>query len=368
MKKADIFDYLKWRGDLTLEQSAFNEVDALILSILAYLDFSPIDEDEHGPVPFQEAMHKINEMPDEVKYDGPYLIMQSVVELANAVARCPRFQEMGVCHFVDITDEEREIQFAAVTFLLSDHTAFLSFRGTDNTLVGWKEDLNMSFTEEIPSQVEAVQYARHTARQINMPLRLGGHSKGGNLAIWAGTHLDFAYQERILAIYNNDGPGFRESFLKSERYLKVRDRIFSYVPESSIVGVLMEHDEYTIIRSANSSVLQHNPFSWMILGPRFIYGEDRSLSGRTFEKAINSWIRSMPVEEREEFVENIYDILVSSNAKTINDLDKTKIKSFLSMQKTFRELGIKKQTQLLLSLSKVFFNSDVLVNTTDGVI
>lgn len=366
MKNADIFDYLKWRGDLTLEQSAFNEVDALILSILSYLDFLPVDG--HEPVQFQEAMRRINEMPDEVKYDGPYLIMHSVVELANAAASFPRFQEMGVCRFVDITEEEREIQFAAVTFLLSDHTAFLSFRGTDNTLVGWKEDLNMSFTEEIPSQVEAVKYAEHTARQIDLPLRLGGHSKGGNLAIWAGTHLDPEYQERILAIYNNDGPGFRESFLKSERYLNVRDRIFSYVPESSIVGVLMEHDEYITIRSVNSSILQHNPFSWIILGSHFACGEDRSFSGRKFEKIINSWIRSMPVEEREEFVENIYDILVSSNAKTINDLDKTKIKSFLSMQKTFREMGIKKQTQLLMSLSKVFFNSDVLVNTPEGMI
>ncbi len=366
MKKADIFDYLKWRGDLTFAQSAPNEVDALILSILAYLDFSPVDK--HKPVQFREAMRLINEMPDEVKYDGPCLIMHSVVELANAAAAHPRFQEMGVCRFVDITEEEREIQFAAVTFLLSDNTAFLAFRGTDNTLVGWKEDLNMSFTEEIPSQVEAVKYAEHTARQVNMPLRLGGHSKGGNLAIWAGTHLKPEYQQRILAIYNNDGPGFRESFLKSDIYLSVRDRIFSYVPESSIVGVLMEHDEYITIRSANSSILQHNPFSWMILGPHFVCREGRSFSGRKFEKAINTWISSMSVEEREEFVENVYDILASSDAKTINDLDKTKIKSFLSMQKTFREMGVKKQTQLLLSLSKVFFNSDVLVNTPDGVI
>ena len=199
-----------------------------------------------------------------------------------------------------------------------------------------------------------------------MPLRLGGHSKGGNLAIWAATHLPLESQRDILSVYNNDGPGFREEFLKGARYLQIRDRIFSYVPESSIVGVLMEHDEYTTIRSYNSSVLQHNPFSWMVLGTHFVYDDGRSFSGRKFEKAINSWIKSMTAEEREELVENIYGILSSSDAKTINDLDKAKMKSFLSMHKTFREMGIKKQTQLMLSLSKVIFNSDVLINSENG--
>lgn len=359
MKKADVFDYLKWRGDLTLEESALNEVDALILSIFAYLDFSPIEKNE--VVRFEDAINCINKMPDEVKYDGPYVIMRSVVELAKTAAGLSRFKEMGVSYFSEITDEEQEIQFAAVTFLLEDKTAFLSFRGTDNTLVGWKEDLNMSFTDEIPSQIEASKYAGRIAQKINRPLRLGGHSKGGNLAIWAATHLAPEYQDNILAIYNNDGPGFREAFLKSDSYLNIRDRIFSYVPESSIVGVLMEHDEYITIRSNNSSILQHNPFSWLVLGTHFVYVDARSYSGRKFEKVINSWIGSMSAKEREEFVENIYEILISSNAKTINDLDKAKIKSFLSMQKTFREMGIKKQTQLLLSFSKVFFNSDALV-------
>lgn len=358
MKKADVFDYLKWRGDLTLGQSAFNEVDALILSVFAYLDFSSVKENEE--LPFADVVARINDLPDELKFNGPSFFMRSVVELANAASVLPRFQDMGVSRFWGMTDEEKEIQFAAVTFLLPDKTAFLSFRGTDNTLVGWKEDFNMCFTEAIPSQVEAAKYAASVAKDISMPLRLGGHSKGGNLAIWAATHIGQEYQGRVLSVYNNDGPGFGKEFLKCEMYRNVRDRIRSYVPESSIVGVLMDHDEYLTIQSCNPSFLQHDPFSWVVSGPQFVYDDERSFIGRKFEETINAWIRSMSAKEREELVENVYDIIVSSNAKTIDDIDKAKIKSFLSMHKTFREMGIKKQAQLMLSLGKVFFNSDGL--------
>lgn len=360
-KKTNVFDYLEWRGDLTFQQSIFNEIDALILSIFAYLDFSFMEKDEI--LFFKDVIKYINQMPDELKYNGPSIIMHSVVELAHRAALSTRFGDIGVFNFINIIDEEKEIQFAAVTFLLSDGTAFLSFRGTDNTLIGWKEDFNMCFIDGIPSQIEAAKYSIETARKINMPLRLGGHSKGGNLSIWASTHLSLEYKKDILSIYSNDGPGFSKEFLKSDMYLSVRDKILSFVPEASIVGVLMEHDEYTTICSSNPSVLQHDPFSWLVIGTHFVYDDIRSLSSRQFERIINSWIRAMSMKEREELIESVYDIFSSSNAKTLDDLDKKKIKSLLSMQKTFREMGVKKQTQLILSLSKVIFNSDIFVNS-----
>lgn len=356
-KKTDVFDYLDWRGDITFQQAEFNEIDSLILSIFAYLDFSCTLGSEDYP--FADAIEKICMLPDEVKYAGPTVtIMRSVVELARKAASVRRFQDMKVAQFVDITDEEREIQFAAITFLLPDDTAFASFRGTDNTLVGWKEDLNMSFIDGIPSQLEAAKYVENLLANTDRPIRLGGHSKGGNLAIWASAHQQPEYRSRIIQIYSNDAPGFSENFLNSAIYRDIRDKILSFVPESSIVGVLMEHDQYTTILSKYPTVLQHDPFSWLVMGPHFIYDNDRTISGRQFERIINSWIRSMSPQEREEFVENIYDIIISSNAKTLDELDKKKLKSIFLMSKTFRDMGFKKQTQLLRSLSKVIFNSD----------
>nr|WP_317379401.1 Mbeg1-like protein [uncultured Faecalimonas sp.] len=358
-KKENVFDYIEWRGDLSFQQSAFNEIDGLILSIFAYLDFSFIGSEI---VFFRDAVRKINVMPDEQKLNGPGIIMENVVSLANAAANSERYSNMGVYKFVDITDEELEIQFAAVTFLLPDTTVFISFRGTDNTLVGWKEDLNMCFIDGIPSQIEAAKYVEAIAQEIDMPLRLGGHSKGGNLSIWASAHLDSKHKQRIINIYSNDAPGFNENFLKASFYLEIREKICSFVPESSIVGVLMEHDSYTIIRSSSPSLLQHNPFSWLVSGKCFVYDDSRTLSGKQFEKIINSWIKAMSVEEREELIENIYDIVTSSDARTLEDFDKTKIKSIISMSRTFREMGLRKQAQLVFSLSKILFNSDILLN------
>lgn len=356
-KKTDVFDYLDWRGDITFQQVEFNEIDSLILSIFAYLDFSCTLGSEDYP--FADAIEKICMLPDEVKYAGPTVtIMRSVVELARKAASTRRFQDMKVAQFVDITDEEREIQFAAITFLLPDDTAFASFRGTDNTLVGWKEDLNMSFIDGIPSQLEAAKYVENLLANTDRLIRLGGHSKGGNLAIWASAHQQPEYRSRIIRIYSNDAPGFSENFLNSAIYRDIRDKILSFVPESSIVGVLMEHDQYTTILSKYPTVLQHDPFSWLVIGSHFIYDNDRTISGRQFERIINSWIRAMSPQEREEFVENIYDIIISSNAKTLDELDKKKLKSIFLMSKTFRDMGFKKQTQLLRSLSKVIFNSD----------
>lgn len=359
-KKTDVFDYLDWRGEFTFQQSEFNEIDALILSIFAYLDFSCTQG--WKDYPFVDAVNMICALPDEVKYDGPNIIMHSVVELVRKASFTKRFRDMKVSDFVDITNEEREIQFAAVTFLIPDDTAFASFRGTDNTLVGWKEDLNMSFIDGIPSQLEAAKYVDNLMTNTDRSIRLGGHSKGGNLAIWASAHQQPEYKNRIIQIYSNDGPGFSEHFLNSSIYQDIRGKILSFVPESSIVGVLMEHDQYITILSKYPTVLQHDPFSWLVIGSHFIYDNDRTISGMQFERIINSWIRAMSPQEREEFVENIYDIIISSNAKTLDDLDKKKLKSIFLMSKTFREMGIKKQAQLLFSLSKVVFNSDILVN------
>lgn len=301
-------------------------------------------------------------LPDKVKYNGPNIIMHSVVELAKKASFTKRFCDMKISKFVDITNEEREIQFAAITFLLPDDTAFVSFRGTDNTLVGWKEDFNMLFIDGIPSQLEATQYVENLLKKSKQSIRLGGHSKGGNLAIWAGAHQKPIYKNRIVQIYSNDGPGFSENFLNSSIYQDIRGKILSFVPESSIVGVLMEHDQYITILSKSPTVLQHDPFSWIVIGSHFVYDNDRTISGMQFERVINSWIRAMSPQEREALVENVYDIIISSNAKTLEDLDKKKLKSLFLMSKTFREMGIKKQAQLLFSLSKVIFNSDILVN------
>ncbi len=344
-KQKDIFHYMNVKGGLTLRQSALNEVDALILSVFAYLDYSFIKED--AVVSFPDAVKEINRLADTMRNNGLTVgFMNAAIRLANVAAESERFREMEVFHFVDIIDEDREMQFSAISFLLPDRTVFLSFRGTDNTLVGWKEDLNMGFMYGVPAQWEAVRYVARSLDQFDMPFRLGGHSKGGNLAVWAGAHLPANRKRNLIDIYNNDGPGFDRSFLKSEAYQDIRYKVQSFVPAASIVGVLMDNDGYTTICSSSRSVLQHNPFTWLVNGSHFLCGDTRTAVGRRIETAINAWIHSMTAGEREEFLEHAYAIVCSSGAKTLEDIISNKRHSFRSMRKAFTAL--ERETQMLL--------------------
>lgn len=359
--KNDVFAYLDWRGDLSFRQSPFNEVDALILTVLSYLNMECIPKYEISFVP--TVLKKFQEVPEEEKCRGLACLSQPTKQLLERVAKTERFREMGVCRYVTITDEEREMQFAAITFLLPDGTAFLAFRGTDNTLIGWKEDFNMAFTDGVPSQLAAASYANNIMAKIACPVRLGGHSKGGNLAVWAGAHLEEEYKERLLGIYSNDGPGFSAAFLESSEYQSVRNKIFSFVPDESIVGVLMEHDDFQTIASVNPSIMQHDPFSWLVRGTRFVYKDGRDQGARQLEHIINSWLKSLSRQERIELVENVYDIIASSHAKTIDDLDKKRIRSLLAMHKTLRYMDEEKKKQLRTSIGKLIFHNEHLLES-----
>ena len=355
--KQNVFEYLKWRGDLSFEHSSFNEVDSLVFSIFSYLDFSFLNP--QNAVSIKDVDAQLMSLPVEQRYKGPGFIMRAAVSLFQKAAQSERFGNIDLVGNVDIIDEEKEMQFAAITFLLPDHTGVISFRGTDTSLIGWKEDLNMSFISGIPSQLEAAKYAVDIMEKYSIPFILTGHSKGGNLAVWAAAHLSETQKERLLAVYSNDGPGFNDGFLDSDNYKEIRVKIHTYVPESSIVGVLMSQDDFITISSSGASLLQHDPFLWNAQGDKFIYSDSRTLSSRQMELVINSWIKAMSPEEREALVESLFDLLQSSDAKTLEDLDKKKLKSLFSMSKTFREMGVKKQAQLLFSLSKVVFNRNL---------
>jgi len=352
----NVLDYLRWRGDLTLAQSEFNEVDNLILCILAYLNLSCASG--NTVLTLREAAEAVEALPEDDFMRGPDVIGTQALDLIAAASESRRFCDLKLTGQVDLVDPEEELQFSAVTFLLPDETVFVAIRGTDNTLVGWKEDFNMSFTDGVPAQLHAAEYMKTIMVQTDQPIRIGGHSKGGNLAVWAAAHQISEHKHRILQIYNNDGPGFSEGFLESPEYLDIREKISSFVPESSAVGVMMAHDEYTTIKSSESNVMQHAPFSWIVEGTRFIYSEDRSRTGEAFEKLLANWLHALTPEEREQLVDDMYAIIASSEMKTIRDLDDNKLEVFRKIRRTFKELGREKQMMLLATIQKMLLTGE----------
>ena len=318
-----IWDYLNWRGDLLFTQDGFNEVDNLLFCIVAYIDFRRITRlrslDPADAMPIGDVCALLTEE-DEQRGLSP----EDYIPVMRAMAATPRFRDVKMFAFEDSYDEEKVMQFSAVSFLLPDESVFVAYRGTDTTLVGWVEDFNMSFMSAVPAQLRAAEYAAEvTDRVPRRALRIGGHSKGGNLAAWAAIHLPEKLQKkRLLAAYNNDGPGFDSSVLSSDGFARVQEKIHTFIPESSVVGMLLEHTEdYTLIDSTTVSLLQHEPLSWNVLGNRFVYLGQRSEAAQLGDNVIREWLAGLSREERQEFVETLHQILsAGGKIKTLEDL------------------------------------------------
>lgn len=312
---SNITDYLTWRGDISLACMPFNDADNLVLSLLAYILFENImTKDEKLTV--KQAATILNGRPND------FGVMKSDnVRLLSKMADGARFQNAVICHCVSEIDTNEEKQFAAITILLDDGTCFVAYRGTDNTLIGWKEDFNLSFISPVPAQTASARYLTGVAGQTAGPLRIGGHSKGGNLAIYAASQCSQHIQDRVVAVYSNDGPGLDDATFTSDGYMRIRDRFYSFVPQSSIIGMLLQHQEnYAVVISHAIGLFQHNPYTWQVNRDGFeIIGAIRPGS-RYMDATLKNWLSSVSMDERMIFVDTLFTILSSTNATTLQGL------------------------------------------------
>lgn len=315
---ADMFSYLKWRGDILLTQLPLNNADALILSVLSYVRFDEIVPGEMDTsITLTAAAEQLLALPDPNTRSR----VPNDLELLKAAAATERFGQIQLTHYQNTFIPEEDTQFAAVTFLLPDGTAFLSFRGTDSSLVGWKEDFNMTFQDSIPSQRLAKEYTELFAFAAKVPLRLGGHSKGGNLAVYAAAKADSTTQDRILQIFNHDGPGFIEPMVSDPGYLAIVPKIHTFLPQSSVFGMLLERREpVTIIRSSQVGLLQHDPYSWEIMGKDFLVMEELTPDSRFLDRTFTTWLAGMGREERSAFFDTLFDLLMVGDTSRPRDI------------------------------------------------
>lgn len=303
----NIFDYLIWRGDLTLAQTPFQDVDGLILSCLAYHFFDQVlPQYSSVPVTIREAAKRVKALPQQaLRMRDPQDVL-----LLQLMAESRRFQSMKLCYYVDHVDAEKQAQFAALTVLPGDGTAFIAYRGTDLTLVGWKEDFNMSFQNVVPAQIAAAGYLLYAAKGFSGLLRLGGHSKGGNLAVFAGAVAPKRIQRRILTVYNHDGPGFQEGMLHFSGYLAMIPKVRTFVPHTAIIGMLMNHrGDYTVVESNEKGIMQHDPYSWAVLGTDFVRLETVSKESEFWDKTLKEWLASQTPEKRGKFIDALFEVL-----------------------------------------------------------
>lgn len=356
---ANILDYVDWRGDLTLAQSPFNEVDNLILAELSFLNWKGIvpAPSEGGSVSLRQAEEAFfARVPAGETVDMGVLVPQAIPDLLRKAAASDRFGEMKLSGFVDLLDVQRGEQFAALTVETGDGAVYLAFRGTDDTLAGWKEDFEMAFLPEIPAQKKALEYLSVMARQHpRKKLRLGGHSKGGNLAVYAAVFAPERLQKRIETVWSNDGPGFHENILALPQHAQIAERIRSIVPKSSVVGMLLEHEEdYSVVDSSQLGFLQHDGFSWQVLGGGFVHLHQVTKQARLSDQELRAWVQTLTVEDREKFVSALFDVLSASGAVTLTDLKADRVKAVTAMVKAAKDLDKGTREGLLNFISILF--------------
>ena len=314
----NILDYLDWRGDLTLAQDPFNEVDNLILAELSFVDFGGIVPGPGGgrAVPLWKAAEAYFAKTEGRPIDMGVLVPNQIPELLRRMAASPRFRDMKLNGFVDHLDTVKAEQFAALAAECGDGTVYLSFRGTDDTLAGWKEDFYLSCMREVPAQKMAVAYTEAMAHQYpRIKLRLGGHSKGGNLAVYSGMKCAPFVQKRIQKIYSLDGPGFRPEVLKECHYNAIEGKVVKLLPHSSMIGMIFERDiHYRVVESNSHGLLQHDPFSWLVEEDHFVDVGDIYESQKIINEALNEWILSLNEEQVRTFVETLYQVISASQA------------------------------------------------------
>ena len=336
----NVIDYIDWRGDITLRISPFNEVDALLLTQLAMIELDGIVPKlgEEGFITLGEAAELF--FSDKKRSSAPLglIIPKEIITLFNKMGKSERFSGMRLGCYVNNTDHTAEQQFSALTVKLGDGSFFVSFRGTDDTIVGWKEDLNLAFMPSIPSQIEAVSYFDRVGKMIRGGVRVGGHSKGGNLAVFAAVKCRDALRKRIIEVYNFDGPGFGSDFILLEAYHDLEDRIKTVVPQSSVVGMLFENGKrYNVVKSSENGIFQHNALTWECRRDKFVRLPDLCEQSKKVSGQINLLIADLDIDARRRFADAIYAALISTDATTLTELYNDRFTILRSLGKTDRE-------------------------------
>lgn len=333
-----IIKYVKEYGNNTFMNEPMNDVDSLVLCQFSYLKFDglvPFVSENKPSVSLQEL--KMHEKFDELFVDDRF--EKENRALFQAMLQSRRYTNLKINCYVNIVENEWETQFAAMTFLLEDGTIYIAFRGTDESIVGWKEDFNMAYLSPIPAQEYSAKYLNMVASRFHRPFYVGGHSKGGNLAVYASMNCIPRVQERILKIYNMDGPGFRKELLEKCGYDAIAGRVVKILPQSSVVGMIFENGEdYLVVESKAFGLFQHDPYTWKVSGNRFVHADDILKSRKESNAAINEWITSLSPLELQTFVDTLYKVVAAAEAENLIDFAGNWKKSLKAVVAAYREV------------------------------
>ena len=364
----ELLDYLQWRNDVPLSVSPFNEVDNVIFSYLSYIDFRDLKEDWKGFFDLKDLFRDFCEKHslEEIQTTGEFT--ERAPLLLQEMMAGERFSATKVGYYAEDFDKNQVKQFAALVFLLPDGRNYISFRGTDKTITGWKEDFLMSCRTETAGAKEAVAYFNKIAPVLEGELILGGHSKGGNFAMYAAAFCEAEHKERIMQVYNNDGPGFREEVIQSPEFQELLPKIITIAPQSSIIGQLLSNPaKQHVIHSTVKGILQHDAMTWEAEKDRLLSSELDELSHYA-KTTLGSWLESMDDESRESLCTTAFSLIESTKSETFIEFSGNLMKNMETIWKEMGKLPEEKKKEIMDALANLMESSkkSALQHMKDG--
>ena len=346
----ELMDYIEWRNDVSFRAAPFNEIDNVLLSYLAYADFGELLHEPKRHVSIETCLKRFCEKHDLANVRDSKHFIERAPLLLEEMVRGARFRGTKVAHFREVFDKEKVQQFAALVFLLPDGTKYVSFRGTDSSITGWKEDFLMSITAETEGAKEAVSYLNDVAASVDGDFILGGHSKGGNFAMYAAAFCEDAFKGRIRKVYNNDGPGFREEIVRSAAYRELLPKITNIVPQTSIIGRLLSNEAaHTVVKSTAAGIFQHDVTTWEVTKDKFVRAEPDAFSDFV-EKSLGTWLETMDDEARKSLVETVFSMIEMTEAETFAEFGENLFKNTGLIMKGLGRLPKEKRSELTAAL------------------
>lgn len=346
-----IFDYLDQVAYDSIYDTPFNELDMLMLTELTYLPFDQIVSDQMSP----DCTCRLFEAAEKLPQDLSMLVTKNRLKLLEKVASSTRFKNIKLMGYVNDIDPDVQKQFAAMIFKIKPETYVLTFRGTDDSIIGWKEDFHMTYMDQVPAQKTAVNYLRKAMDALPGQFILTGHSKGGNLASYAASQIESEYQERIQIIYSYDAPGLNHSVITSQGYQTISDKIKRYIPQGSIVGMMLETPKQAqIVKStAIGGLAQHDTFTWQISDQTFVLLDNLNPDSLQVDKTLKNWVDSVSDEELKDFFDLFFGLILDAGISSINDL--TKLENFNKILAVFENANAltDQEREMLTRLAKL---------------
>jgi len=333
---ANILDYVDWRGDLSFFASPVNEIDKYLFAVIGKPDYTGIIPADSEEVSIRTAVNGYFERYPDAEKLG-LIASQYTLPVLKKLAVSERYQGVRLSHFINKVILEDTEQFSALT-VRADGVSYISFRGTDDTIVGWKENCELAVKDTVPAQRDALNYLIEVADTFEGPIVVSGHSKGGNLAIYAACNAPEKLQKRITEVYSYDGPGFLQSFLESEGYLRMESRITTVVPYKSLVGMLLNQaGTLQVVQAQEAGVVGHDGLTWDVTREGFVLAPELSDMSKIFRSSMSDTLNEMETEDRGELVEEIFEALCSTGAMTLSEFSDHTVKQLFEVAKTFRK-------------------------------